>query len=482
MLAHFDKVVRIDFRINKDSPLLVGVSGGPDSLCLLDLLVKCGYAVIVAHLDHGLRPEAGGEARRVELLAASLGLEFVLEHAAVQALADSAGMSIEQAARQARYDFLFAQAAKLGAQAVVVGHNADDQVETLLMHFLQGSGLDGLTGMQAISLPNPWSDEISLLRPLLSTWREQILAYCQDNNLEPQYDLSNADTQFFRNRIRHELLPVLDEYAPGVRGRLVRMADLMRADQAVLEAALEGARKTTVRETGAGYLAFDALSLEAQPLAIQRRLIRWGMTQLRSDIRDLDYAAVERALSLLEAAGNQSVPGQQDLALGVRALIEGDLFYLASWDADLPGRGWPQIAATLQGLDIHPPANIILSDGWTLKAEIISFSEALWDQIQINRQPLRAWLDLGEQVPTLICRARRPGDRMAPLGMAGKSKKLSDLMIDTKIPQRARQRWPLVCRGEEILWLPGVQQAHGTGVRPDSQWIAFLQVIPPRRS
>jgi tRNA(Ile)-lysidine synthase len=479
MLAHFDKVLRTDFGIEADCPLLVGVSGGPDSLCLLDLLVKCGYSVIVAHLDHGLRTESGNEARRVELLAASLGLEFVLDQSNVQALSDSAGSSIEQAGRQARYEFLFAQAAKFAAQAVVVGHNADDQVETLLMHFLQGSGLDGLTGMQAISLPNLWSEDIPLLRPLLGIWREQILAYCQANDLEPHYDLSNADIKFFRNRIRHKLLPSLDEYAPGIRSRLYRMADLMRADQAVLNDALGVACQATLQEIGPGFLAFDTQSLKTQPLAIQRRLIRWGMTKLRSDIRDLDYAAVERAIALFQTAGKQSAARQQDLALGVRALIEADIFYLASWEADLPGQGWPQMLEKVQMLEIQPYAKISLSDGWMLEAKTINFSEALWEQIQNNKQPLQTWLYLGEQVPTLNCRVRQSGDRMTPLGMAGKSKKLSDLMIDKKIPQRARQRWPLVCRGDEILWLPGAQQAHGTGVTPDSQQIVFLKLISP---
>jgi len=478
MLAHFDKIVRVDFRINTQLPLMVGVSGGADSLCLLDLLVKNDYAVIVAHVDHKLRPESGEDARRVALLADSLGLEFVSREVDIQSLAEESGLSIEQAARQARYDFLFDRADKYGAQAVVVGHNADDQVETLLMHFLQGAGLDGMVGMLPRTLPNPWSGDIPLLRPLLGVWRTDILEYCQANQIEPLFDPSNQNTDFFRNRIRHELLPMLDDYAPGIRNRMHSMAEVFRAEREFLDDALEVALGSILQDQGEGYLAFDLDLLRGQTLAIQRRLIRWGMGQLRSDTRELDFEAVERALSLLD----QSAARQRDIAAGVRAFIEDDRLFLAGWEAKLPSQGWPQLPEQVSGFDIVPPTEVELAEGWCLRAKTLTISDSLWEQIQTNRDPLRAWLDLGEQAPALNCRIRRPGDYLVPLGLAGKSKKISHLMIDKKIPQRARQRWPLICFGEDVVWLPGVQQAEGARVTPESQQIVFLQLIPPRRS
>ncbi len=476
MLTHFDKVFRIDFLLDKQKPILIGVSGGPDSLCLLDLLHKCGYLVIIAHMNHKLRPEADAEARSVEGLAASLRVEFALEECNIRALAEKTGQSIEGTARQARYRFLFRQAEEIGAQAVAAGHNADDQVETVLMHLLQGTGLAGLMGMQPITLPNPWSEEIPLVRPLLSTWSDQILEYCRTNHLEPLFDRSNEDTKFLRNRLRHELIPQLEEYAPGVKSRLWQTADILAADRAVLDDAVALARHSCLLEQGDGYVSFDALSLSYQPLSVRRGLVKWAMSMLRSDIRDLSFEAVERATSLLESAPRA---GQQDIALGVSAFLEEGVFYLADRGADLPSKQWPQMPSNAESLVIDLPGRIDLADGWQITAKVHRAGEIDWEQVLNNRDPYRAWVDVGEQATSLNVRGRSPGDRFSPFGMGGNSKKLSDLMIDLKIPQRARARWPLICRGDEILWLPGFRQAHGYGLNEESRRIVFLQLLRP---
>lgn len=478
MLTHFGKFFRIDFRLNKYKPLLVGVSGGPDSLCLLDLLIKCDFEVVIAHLNHKLRSDAetDAEARWVGGLAASLGVKFVSEDCDVQAMADAKGYSLEQAAREGRYRFLFEQAEIFGAQAVVVGHNADDQIETILMHFLRGAGLDGLLGMQQISVPNPWSAEIPLLRPLLTSWRSQILDYCDTHHLTPLMDSSNTDTKFFRNRLRHKLVPLLEEYVPGIRPRLQQMSEILTDDRAVLDEITTGAWATTLREQGNGFVTFDVLKLANQPLAIQRRLIRRAMAAIRPNIRDLDFAAVERALSIL-----QSQPGlqQQDVCLGVRAFIEEGIFYLAASEADLPSQQWPQMPVDENSLAMTLPAKQALAEGWFLTAEIIKVEANFREQALKNRDPYRAWIDVGEQVPHLNIRSRQPGDRLAPFGMGGTSKKLSNFMIDQKIPKRARAKWPLVCVEDKIIWVVGQRQAHGTGVREDTQQVLFLELIAP---
>ena len=217
-----ETVFRDQCGLDPNRPVLAGVSGGPDSLCLLDILHTAGYRVIVAHFNHQLRPEADQEADSVSARARSLGLPFASACADVRAYAGAHRLSLEEAARMLRYQFLFASARKYEAQAVAVGHTADDQVETVLMHFLRGAGLAGLKGMEYRTLLPVFDQQIPLVRPLLSLWRADTEAYCREHALQPHYDVSNTDQAFFRNRLRHALLPELEKYNPRVKESVCR--------------------------------------------------------------------------------------------------------------------------------------------------------------------------------------------------------------------------------------------------------------------
>ncbi len=479
MLSHFGTFLRIDLHLNKEKPIILGVSGGPDSLCLLDLMVQHRFSVIVAHLDHKLRPQSGDDARRVGVIAEHLGVPFVLEEMDVPSLAEDQNLSLEEAARIARYRFLFRQAADYGAQAVAVGHNAEDQVETILMHLLRGSGLSGLKGMQPITLPTPWNTEIPLVRPLLSVWRKEILEYCQQRNLSPIYDDSNQDTQFFRNRLRHDLIPHLDGYVPGVKQRLWRMADILTEEDAVLEEVVVAARNLCLESKGQGFISFDTRVLTFQPLAIQRRLIRWAVSQIRPDIRDLDYDAVQRALSVVSSS---SPAKQHDLSMGIRAFVEDDCLYVATWDADLPNVQWPQIDTSEEAIVFQIPGEIELLNGWRLRSVYVRDPDSARRRAFENRDPYRAWLDLGDMgtgEASLILRTRSDGDQFQPLGMGGQSAKLSHFMLNQKMPRRARAGWPLVCVGDEIAWVPGYRIGHGYRVWRETSGVYYLHLIPP---
>ena len=281
MLEYLQSVLRTKCELDPRLPVLVGVSGGPDSLCLLDGLHRLGYDLIVAHLDHRLRPESLEEARAVERMAGDRDLPFILEYENVNQYAIQQGNSVEEAARILRYRFLFRVAAAQNFQAVVVGHTADDQVETVLMHILRGAGLDGLKGMTYRSLPNAWSDTIPLVRPLLGAWRDEIMAYINAKDLHPLEDASNLDMRFYRNRLRNELIPYLEGLNPGVRGRLWRMADILAEDHNVLEKITEDIWNACLQESGAGYLAIGLQILADQPLGVRRRLVRRAISMLR---------------------------------------------------------------------------------------------------------------------------------------------------------------------------------------------------------
>jgi tRNA(Ile)-lysidine synthase len=185
MLENLKQILQDECQLNLSLPIVVGVSGGPDSLCVLDVLDRNGYSAIVTHFNHKLRSSSDEEAEIIRHFAEERGLQFILGEEDVSERVEREGESIEEAARNARYQFLFTCARSVGAQGVVVGHSADDQVETVLMHLLRGAGMSGLGGMTTRALPNAWSEHIPLVRPLLGVWRNQILDYCRERGLDP---------------------------------------------------------------------------------------------------------------------------------------------------------------------------------------------------------------------------------------------------------------------------------------------------------
>jgi len=474
MLARLRENLNQSCHLEPGSRLLVGVSGGPDSLALMDTLDRLGYDLIIAHLNHGIRPEAQGEADRVRLAAESRGLSIVLEERDTNAYARAEKLSLEEAARELRYVFLFEQAQIYGADAVAVGHNADDQVETVLMHWLRGAGLAGLKGMQVCTLPNPWSEAVPLVRPLLSVWGDEIRTYCQERGLEPIFDRSNLDPSYFRNRLRHELIPLLEDYVPGIRQRLWQMAEIIAGDHAVLSAVVDAAWDDCLLEEGERFVAFDAEELTGQPLGVKRRLIRRAVALLRPDIRDLSFEAVERALDALtqpDRVGN--------LALDVNAFLEGERFYLLEREAvdALPSGQWPQLPEGADRIEIAVPGKVALPGGWQLKADWVEDVESAWDEIITNENPYQTWLRLPEGDPAdLAFRSRRRGDRFQPMGMEGHQVKLSDFMIDQKIPRRAREGWPLVCVGDRIAWVVGLRLSERFRVEKTASRVVHLRL------
>ena len=242
--------------IEKGDRLVIGVSGGPDSICLLHLLAglraELDLTLTIAHLNHQLRGrDAQADEDFVREIAARRQFPVRVETYNVAALADRRKQSVEEAGRQLRYAFLWRVAIETGANKIAVGHNADDQVETVLMHFLRGSGLAGLRGIQpCIDIANLrlYPDDLpapaptpspKLIRPLLETPRSRIDAYCRANHLTPRQDYSNQDTTFFRNRLRHELIPHLETYNPNIRQVLQHTARVITADAEILDDQLD---------------------------------------------------------------------------------------------------------------------------------------------------------------------------------------------------------------------------------------------------
>jgi tRNA(Ile)-lysidine synthase len=452
MLSDLTRILGDDCLIDPGRPVLVGVSGGADSLCVSDFLDQNGYSVVVAHFDHKLRRESSAEAEIVRNYAQSHDLQFILGEGDVRVRVEQKGESVEEAARNERYRFLFQSADDIQAQAVVVGHTADDQVETVLMHMLRGSGLGGLSGMSYRWLPNAWHTEIALVRPLLEVWRHEILTYCQERGIKPIIDPSNQDPTYFRNRIRLELIPYLETFNPGVKKLLWQTAEVLRGDRDLIVQMVDAAWSQILLKKGADYIAIDTNLGRDYSLGMQRHIIRRAIAQLRPALRDISFDAVDKGVDRMR----QMKPSSEiDLISGLKLISEPGKLWIADWEAELPTGDWPQVIPEQSFLEVG--GDVSLQSGWQISARRAAKSESPMQNS--NADINQAWLDAERIHLPLLVRARVDGDRFEPYGMEGHSQKLSDFMINEKIPQRARMRWPLVCSGDQIVWVAGHRQA-----------------------
>ncbi|MCC6501013.1 MAG: tRNA lysidine(34) synthetase TilS [Anaerolineales bacterium] len=457
MLDHIESILRDQCGLTKDRAIIAGVSGGPDSLCLMNALRKAGYRVIVAHFNHKLRPDSDADANTVEQTAGRMNLKWVIEKGDVREFAETQKLSIEEAARTMRYHFLMKQARRFNAQAVAVGHTADDQVETVLMHFIRGAGLAGLKGMTHRTLIHMFDPQIPIVRPLLDVWREETIVYCAANGLRPRHDPSNASLDFFRNRLRHLLIPTLESYNPRFREVVWRTSRSVAGDYEIVAQMLDGAWQEVVAQETRDFVAFDSAALTKRRLGLQRNLIRRAMERLHPDNLDAGFATLERAANFVS---DPERPTRMDLAKGLHLLREGGLIYVVAGNVTLPIERWPQLPEARLNIPLQIPDQVELSGGWKLNCERWNIPSLAMEEAQANHDPFQVWLDARDLSASLELRARREGDRFEPLGMDGHETKLSDFFINVKLPQRARDRWPLLCLGEKVVWVPGYRPAH----------------------
>lgn len=395
--------------------LLVGLSGGADSVALLLLLMEAGYPVTAAHVNHGLRGEESDEDEAfVRTLCARYGVPLLVYQAVPP---ENPG---EGWAREARYAFFRRAMQTSGADALALAHHRDDQAETLLLHLLRGAGLTGLTGMSADSM----LDGIRVLRPLLRYSREELRAYLKERGQTWREDGSNGDARYLRNALRHAALPLMEQLAPGASVRMANTAALLAEDEAALNALAEAFLK---RHPGNALLLEE---LQQQPAGLRKRILRawWRTIAVPAKERTLSAAQTEAFHSLLAAP--------------------------ASARCNLPGgwygqRGWTHLHLIspdgASGLQETPAgASPLLS--------VEPFGGSCGDGRCCQALP-RAWLE------DCTVRSRQKGDYIRPFGSSGRQS-LQDYFVNRRVDAAFRDRVPLLCRGSEVLLVGGVGAGH----------------------
>lgn len=425
---------------------LLAVSGGPDSTALLLALAHLSASgglkldLWLAHFDHGLRRRAEREAEKAFLsgLAAKLGLPFLFGRGDVRAHARQHRLSLEEAARELRYRFLAEQAEKASINVVATGHTADDQAETVLMHLVRGSGLTGLAGMRpSSSWPLPGHEDLLLVRPLLEVSRGETERYCQEEGLSPCLDVTNLLLGPLRNRIRHELLPLLRRYNPKIEGALLRLAAATVSDLTYLEeTAAASWRALAVEDKDS--VGFRRSQLAALSPAIRNRLLQAACQQLLADARQIEAAHIRSMVDALAkpASGRLSLPG------GLAFAVDDEFVRLTL------GREAAAKARPIPETPLAVPGHTTVA-GWLIEAETLPGR-----RVEVGADPYEAFLDYQAVGAQLIIRGRRRGDRFRPLGLGGE-KKLQDYLVDAKVPRDERDGVPLVCASWGIAWVVG---------------------------
>jgi tRNA(Ile)-lysidine synthase len=489
--------------IPRKEPVVVGVSGGADSVCLLHVLAewrrRLGTKLHVAHLDHEIRGvESQADAEYVSNLAGSLGIPITIDRQDVAAYRTERKCSLEEAARELRYAFFARVARKVGANRIAIGHTRADQVETILMHILRGTGITGLCGLapcsplvydsqgmsppvSAMSLPvssrslrgSPQSlrakrGNLLVIRPLLDITREETARYCQKHQLDPRIDSSNLSPSFFRNRLRLHLLPLLRQYNPSIDQALLRLADIAKEDNAFIEQQASGLWDEVAKQEN-NAICLDKKRMAGLPIALQRHLLRTAVTKLAGDVRDIEAGHIEAARGLLNKQPSKriSLPhglicqgGYDELAITRhRSVMATPLSVNASeaWQSQLPPCPFPPLPGEFH---LKVPGKTTFS-GWNVLASIVreevsflSSRGAMRTSERTCQSNLVAHFDLQKTGMNLCVRKRQPGDRFQPLGM-NMPKKLYEFMVDAKIPRSWRSRIPIVCSAQQIIWVVG---------------------------
>ena len=430
--------------------VVVGVSGGPDSVCLLDLLFRLRntwrLALHVAHLNHRLRgDDSDADEAFVASLAADLGLPYHRGETDVDALARAEKTSTEAAARIARRTFFEGLRGKTGADRIALGHTRSDQAETLLLRLFRGAGMTGLGAIRPVR-DGVW------VRPLLAVPRSRIETYLNYRHLDSRQDKTNRDTRFTRNRIRLELLPHLAEaYNPRIEEILARTSDVLQREDDLMDQQADEALRNTAKYQSERKIILDATTVFGYHISLQRRVFQKVFYRLHAVPNAVRFSSIQNALNRLEGrSGAVQICPQLSACNWGGSLIFSRPTTPFQVEIRVPGHTVvPELNAAV---DVHiRPAEEIRPGLRRLGA-------------------FRACLDtdcLGEK---LLLRNRHAGDRFQPYGMSG-TQKVSDLFINHRIPAPLRDEVPLLTNGDVILWAVGLRTAMHAAVTCRTQQV-----------
>ena len=419
--------------IGKGDKIVLAVSGGPDSTAMLyimnDLREELGCSLYIAHLNHCLRgEESSADAEFVKEQAEKLHIPFTIEKIDVKSMITNKE-SLESGARRIRYDFYRKVMSETKADKVAQGHTADDQAETILMRLLRGSGTKGLSGIP------PIRDGI-YIRPLIEISRSEVVAYLQNIGVQPRWDSSNLSTEYERNRIRHELIPLIEKrFSPNIKAILQQTAEILRSEDDFLDTIAKSAMTKCIknnRNEAEGVID----DLKKYHIAIQRRIIRLAIESILGDLNRYEFQHIDEIMALIESGTTgksislpRGIIAEKSYGKIIIKLDKEE--YVEPFDFTIKVPGETEIPSL--GLKVM-----------TFVGNVDSYSKEIYQKT----------FDYDVVNGELHLRNRRKGDRFQPLGMSS-TKKLKEYFIDEKIPKLQRDKIPILTDGNKIMWVVG---------------------------
>ena len=435
--------------------VLIGVSGGPDSVALLSLIHNTSRTnppyseIFIAHLNHSIRGRESDEDEQfVTTLAEKYGVPLITEKRDIVEIARERKISLEEAARDERYKFFESAAEKMGANVIAVGHNADDNAETVLHRIIRGTGITGVSGIRPKRKLTPVST-ISLVRPLLFTWRKDIIAYLKDENLSYRIDSTNIEKDKLRNRIRLELIPHLEEnYNVKIKKSLAVLGETALQNSDYLEVKAKALFEDVLinREASLETIALDINRLKESPQILQQMIIKEAIIRLDIPLKKLSNRNYKDILNIVNSGKTSAINVVKEY-LNVRR--EENELHLSK------NRYCAEETPVISEMEIKVPGETELVDmNCRVKTEIREIKNGFLEEFKQNKTNYEEAVDFDKVSMPLTVRTRKPGDRFQPLGSRG-AKKIKDFFIDNKVSVMERDTVPIVTMNGEPIWIVG---------------------------
>jgi tRNA(Ile)-lysidine synthase len=451
--------------------VLVGVSGGPDSVALFHSLLtfvpRFSLRLGVAHLNHCLRQnDSDKDAEFVASLAGRFDIPFYIHKANVRNYQLENKLSLEEAARRVRYTFLNTEAEKNRFNKIALGHHFDDNAELVLMNLFRGSGPLGISGIPPVR-------EGKIIRPLIQSNRSEIIDFLDQNGIKYISDVSNRDTKFLRNRIRHDLIPLLKTfYNPKISQSLNRLASITSAEEEWIEDLIHPLFEKAAINIQDGQIALSVSILNQIHVAAQRRIIRKAISKIKGNVRRIGLNHIDSAINLVESG---PVYGNVDLPDRIRIRRKGDVLLFSKEKNTLRNADAPSRRAEISAFEyrIEKPESLFIKEiGAHIKFTEMRM-ENLFDLCGSGQHT--GFFDRDELSFPLILRNFRQGDRFTPLGMTG-TQKIKKIFIDKKVPRKKRLRCPILLCREKIIWVAGYRIDESVKVKPTTKNVLNVEL------
>ena len=442
-----------------DDNIVIGVSGGHDSMTLLYVLEslkdELKFNIYVAHINHGVRgSESDGDEDYVKSICKKLNIPFYSHKTNMDEYAKKHKLTSEEAGREIRYYFFRKILKELGGGKIAVAHNKNDQAETLIMRFIRGTGIDGLRGMEY--------KNGDIIRPLLDIDRSYIEKYCDDNGITPRIDKTNFQPIYGRNKVRLELIPYIQKtFNKGIIDTLYRTSTIMKNDSDFLQEYTENKYSKMLEKESESKIYLNIEKFYSLHQSIKTRVVRYAIERLNGSIKGLEEKHIKDILNLVSSK-----------VTGKKINITNNIVVKISYNNLIIEKSEKvEDIRYNYKLDVNSTINI-LELGSSIKSKMTSVSSIKIDE---NNDFIK-YFDYDKVKNNLYIRNRIDGDRFRPIGMKG-SKKLKDFFIDEKVPRDYRNTIPLVVDDEDILWIVGLRISENYKITSNTKNILVLEYI-----